>query len=49
MNPSEELEVTFTACMNFPGVYNLFDPVFGLKLVMFENPDTRGKIETYEE
>ena len=49
MNPSEELEVTFIACMNFPGVYNLFDPVFGLKLVMFENPDTKGKIETYEE
>lgn len=49
LNPSEEINAEFTACMTNPGVFNLFDPLIGVKLLMFENPDTKGKIETYEE
>ena len=35
--------------MSNSGVFNLIDPIQGIKLVMFENPDTKQRIETAEE
>jgi hypothetical protein len=49
LDPRDIVTVTFFACFTKPGVFDLNDAKLGIKVILYENPETKEIMETYLE